>query len=522
MKTWSGIIFSCAASAAFTYPANPAPVAPGDLDVSFGDTGKVTTAIGTVNDEARSVAIQSDGKILVAGNSNIASLNNFAVVRYDYDGSLDTSFNGTGKVTTKIGSGQHDAAESVAVQSDGMILVAGYTNNGTYGVFAVARYNANGNLDATFNGTGKVTTAIGGYASGGFSVAIQSDGRILVAGHSYNGADDDFALVRYNPNGSLDATFNGTGKVTTDISGNQDEGEDVAIQNDGKILVTGGAGNGTSRDFALVRYNADGSLDTTFNGTGKVITDIGGYYDGGESVAIQNDGKILVAGYSYNNPPNPSNNFALARYNADGTLDTTFHGTGSVTTHIGSFRDEGRSVAIQGDGRILVAGSSQYNAGSYNFAVVRYEGDFDEDGDGVANQYETGTGMYVSPTDTGTSSTNPDSDRDGLTDGQEVYRIHSNPNVPDTDGDGFDDGFEVSTGFSPTSAASTPDALSSALPAVEFRFNAANGISYRIEASFDLQQWTTIETPAIGNGGVVRRLYFIDGQPKRFFRSRRN
>ena len=146
----------------------------------------------------------------------------------------------------------------------------------------------------------------------------------------------------------------------------------------------------------------------------------------------------------------------------------------------------------------------------------------DTDGDEVLDKYETGTGIYVSPTNTGTSLTNPDTDGDGLTDGQEVNIYHSNPNLPDTDGDGFDDGFEVTTGFSPTSAASTPDALSSIRTAAEYRFNAANGISYRIEAFTDFTNWSTIETNIIGSGGVITRFYSIEGQPRRFFRSRRN
>ena len=146
----------------------------------------------------------------------------------------------------------------------------------------------------------------------------------------------------------------------------------------------------------------------------------------------------------------------------------------------------------------------------------------DTDGDGIPDRYETGTGIYVSPTNTGTSPTNPDSDGDGLNDGEEVNIYHTDPNKKDTDGDGWDDLFEITTGFDPTSAASNPDTVSSIRVAAEYRFNAALGVSYRIEASTDLATWTTIETPVIGTGGVITRFYSIDGQPKRYFRSRRN
>jgi len=146
----------------------------------------------------------------------------------------------------------------------------------------------------------------------------------------------------------------------------------------------------------------------------------------------------------------------------------------------------------------------------------------DGDNDGIADIYETGTGIYVSPLNTGTSPTVADTDGDGLTDGAEMYQYGSNPNIKDTDGDGFEDGFEVLTGFDPTSSSSTPEAFSSMLPAVEFRFNAANGISYRIESSTDLSNWSTVEASITGAGGTVVRFYSIEGQSRKFYRARRN
>ncbi|MCX6875946.1 MAG: hypothetical protein NTW21_19380 [Verrucomicrobia bacterium] len=362
-------------------------------------------------------------------------------------------------------------------------------------------------LDLSFGGTGKVTTNFGGSYDQAYSVALQSDGKIVVAGYSSN----DFAVVRYNPNGSLDTTFNVSGKVLTDFGGDPNWGRSVAVQGDGKILLAGTISGGS----AMARYNTNGTLDTSFNGTGKVITTISNGV-----CALQRDGKIVLAGTTPNDSPGNSYDFAMVRYRADGSLDTTFSPTGYVTTDFTGGSDSVAGVVMQNDGRIVVAGSS-HKAAVGSFAVARY-GSPDTDGDGILDEYETGTGVYVSPENTGTSPTNPDTDGDGLNDGQEVYAHHSNPHLRDTDGDGFEDDFEVQTGFSPILATSVPDAASSIRLAVEYRFNAGSGLTYRIESSTNLTDWTTVETNIIGTGGVINRFYSIEGQPQQFFRSRRN
>jgi uncharacterized delta-60 repeat protein len=356
----------------------------GDLDTTFDGDGKVTTDLvfgENLNDRASSVAIQSDGKIVVAGYSSGSGIHDFALVRYNSDGSLDTTFDGDGKVTTDFGAG--DSAYSVAIQSDGKIVVAGFSFNGRNGDFALARYNSNGSLDTTFDGDGKVTMDFGGedYAS---SVAIQSDGKIVVAGSSQKTLNSpyDFALARYTSNGILDTTFGSNGKVTTDF-GSYDTASSVAIQSDGKIVVAGESLRSPQYDFALARYDSDGSLDTTFDSDGKVTTDFGGDYDGAFSVAIQIDGKIVVAGGSDNS--SSRNDFALARYESNGNLDTTFDGDGKVTTDFGGNDEGAKSVAIQSDGKIVVAGHSG-NIGSTDFQLARYNsnGSLDTtfDGDG--------------------------------------------------------------------------------------------------------------------------------------------
>lgn len=367
MKTTIRILatLACAGLAAFRHTTIAAP---GDLDLTFGGTGKVTTVIGSSFSSANSVAVQADGKIVISGSSYNGIKYDSTLVRYNANGSLDMSFNGTGNVTTDFGSDTSNGS-GVALQSDGKIVVAGHSQIVNNQDFAVARYNANGSLDMSFNGTGKVTTAIGSGNDTGRAVAIQSDGKIVVAGESKVGNASDFALVRYNVDGSLDTTFNGTGKVTTAIGTSEDRGYSVAIQSDGKIVVAGDTYNGTNYDFALVRYNADGSRDPSFNGNGKVSTDFGGSNDSGYGVAVQSDGKIVIAGSS---GTGSNTKFAVARYNVNGGLDTTFNGTGKVTTTIDINGDSGSSVAVQSDGKIVVAGTSGISYPYYDFALVRY------------------------------------------------------------------------------------------------------------------------------------------------------
>jgi uncharacterized delta-60 repeat protein len=358
----------------------PAWAADGDLDTSFGTGGKVTTPIGSGNDEAWSVVLQSDGKIIAAGYSHNGANNDFAVARYNADGSLDTSFGTGGKVTTPIGS-ENDTAYSVVLQSDGKIVAVGNSHNGTNFDFAVARYNADGSLDTSFGTGGKVTTPIGSISETAYSVAVQSDGKIIAAGSAYIISGTDFAVVRYNADGSLDTSFDTDGIVTTQIGSGTDEAKSVVLQSDGKIILAGYS-VGTNRDFAVARYNADGSLDTSFDTDGKVTTLIRSANDEAYSVVLQSDGKIIAAGYSHNGA---NSDFAAAKYNADGSLDTSFDTDGKVTTPIGSGDDLAYSVVLKSDGKIIAVGYS-HNGANRDFAVARYNADgsldtsFDTDG----------------------------------------------------------------------------------------------------------------------------------------------
>ena len=336
----------------------------GTLDTSFGTGGKLVTDIGSrTNDFGYSVTVWAD-KILVAGESN----GDFAVVRYNANGTLDTSFGTGGKLVTDIGSGSFDRGYSVIMQGD-KIVVAGYSDSGGSDNFAVVRYNTNGTLDNSFGTGGKLVPAIGsGTNDVGQNVTVQADGKIVVAGYSGNGSSANFAVVRYDANGSLDAGFGTGGKLATDIgNATEDQGNSVIMQGD-KIVVAGFSTSGGSNNFAVVRYDTNGTLDTGFGTDGKLVTDIGsGTNDFGNSVTVQDD-KIVVAGYS---DSGGSNNFAVVRYNTNGTLDTTFDTDGKLVTDIGSStNDVGRSVTVQADGKIVVAGTSDNN-----FAVVRYNTD---------------------------------------------------------------------------------------------------------------------------------------------------
>ena len=360
----------------------------GSLDTGFGLGGKVTTSIGLSNDEGKALVLQSDGKIVVAGESKIGTYLDFAVVRFNTNGSLDTSFGTGGKVTTSIGSSD-DRGNAVALQSDGKIVVVGSSKNPDGSIdFAVVRYNASGSLDTSFGPAGVfgagglVTTSITGRDSG-TAVALQSNGKIVVGGSSFldTGLGQPFKsavkVVRYNTNGSLDNSF-GTGGIASPIpilaDGNiatEDTCNALALQIDGKVVVAGFIGIGsTSRFFGVKRLNTDGNLDTNFGTGGRVNTSISSSkIDGANALVLQSDGKIVVAGYTYNLP---NNNIAVVRYTPNGSLDTGFGNVGKVTTSIGLDSSVGNAVALQSDGKIVVAGTSS-NGSNTDFAVVRYQ-----------------------------------------------------------------------------------------------------------------------------------------------------
>lgn len=356
----------------------------GALDLSFNTSGKVVHSLGTFDDDIYAVAVQPDGKIVAAGHSYQSGHYVFALTRYNSDGSLDNSFDTDGKVST-IFSAADAKAKALAIQSDGKIVVAGLSSDGSVERFAVARYNTNGSLDNTFDSDGKVTTVVGTGWSGAHSVAIQSDGKIITTGYCSVGSNQDFALVRYNSDGSLDNTFSGDGIVTTDVATKTDVPFAIKLQGDGKIVVSGYAQNISDYDFALLRYLDNGDLDKTFDTDGIVLTKIvGSFHEYGNCLDIQSDGKIVVAGGT----DNTFYDFVVARYLSNGSLDNSFDGDGisKVDYVTGTNEGEPLAIKIQSDGKIILAGHVAFGS-DMNFAVLKFKSngsaDSTFDGDGL-------------------------------------------------------------------------------------------------------------------------------------------
>ena len=338
----------------------------GSADVAGFKGGIVTTDIGSRSLSGNAVAIQPDGKIVVAGIAfnphpkptdypgSPTDFRQFAVVRYNPDGSLDNTFHGDGKVTTAFA--LKAEAQDIGVQPDGKIVVTGFAYSQQPGTFdwAIARYNRDGSLDSTFSEDGKLTLNPNTYSGSVTSLVISADGKLIIGGYSTSGSNSGgFTLLRLNADGSLDGSF-GNGGIVTTVIGPGSEIWAMSIDAADRIVAAGNSGGGAN--FALARYNSNGSLDTSFDGDGIVTTSFGAQLQFATAVAIQWDGKIIAAGWVRDEFNAGYDNFAVARYNPDGSLDTSFDGDGRVVTDSGSIYDEAAAVSVQRDGTIIVAG----------------------------------------------------------------------------------------------------------------------------------------------------------------------
>ena len=284
------------------------------------------------------------------------------------EGNLDNSFGNNGIVITTISTG-NDQILASKIQSDGRILAAGHVYNGTNYDFAIARYKVDGKLDTSFNLNGKVTFGVGIENDFVYSMVIQNDGKILIGGQSISSSKGYFALARVNLNGSLDNSFGNNGKVVTSLSGKKDLAYAIAIKDD-KIILAGYSTINNGNSIAIARYNINGEIDTTFNRTGKLIKKITiDSLNEIQSIAIQPNGKIVIAGFSGSSTVSK---FLIARYNEQGTLDTGFAKKGYTLTDFGNSYNRISSVAILNDGKILACGTVSSLFG-YEFALVKYK-----------------------------------------------------------------------------------------------------------------------------------------------------
>lgn len=354
-----------------------AMAAPGDLDPAFGNGGIVLTNVLPGREAGSAIAVQSDGKIVVAGTASEFPFGteNFAVVRYNTDGSLDNTFGTNGVVVTDFATSS--GTVGIAIQPDGKIVVAGTVlgPNATDD-FGIIRYMPDGMLDLTFGNGGKVTTDFFGDFDGADSVAVQPDGRILVAGLAKMvGVPSDFAVVRYETNGDLDAAFGNGGKATVDFFGAADICRTMALHPNGSIVLAGFAfqGGGVPADFAVAILDPSGSPDPTFGVQGKVTTDFFGSNDEASAVAVQADGKIVVAGRA--NDVGMGSDFGIVRFAPDGSLDGSFGVGGKTTTDFFGMGESANAMAIQPDGKIVAVGLISMGGTDLDFGVARYKTD---------------------------------------------------------------------------------------------------------------------------------------------------
>jgi uncharacterized delta-60 repeat protein len=356
--------------------------AAGDLDPTFGNGGRVRTDIMRSTDLANAIAIQADGKAVVVGQAykhNDFSDEDFVITRYNTDGTLDSSFGSGGKVRTNF-PGLAAVPSAVVVQPDGRIVVAGgaFPLFTFLGDFRLVRYNPNGSRDTSFGDDGIVATTFPGDGSYAFAVTLQPDGKIVAAGTDFvdfnpgEMSDTDFALARYNPDGSLDATFGNGGTVTTDFATNEDDAFSVLIQPDGKIVAVGSANTGANfYDFAGARYLGNGALDTDFGAGGRIATDFGARgFDRAHAAALQSNGSIVAAGFAIS-IDGGRQNFGLARYTSNGVLDTSFSGDGLTQIDFGSCCQSAYAVLLQADGKIVTVGYPNSESSDSDFLHAR-------------------------------------------------------------------------------------------------------------------------------------------------------
>ncbi len=348
----------------------------GSIDSSFGFQGAATKMVGINSLPIISVAIQQDGKIVAGGiiQEPYHSDTHFALVRFNNNGDVDSTFGKNGLVVTtfqNIGDQQEQLCK-LLIKPDGKILAGGYSFN-SFGAglpvsVVMAQYNKNGSYDSSFGTNGTVISSSSKGSGSGFTMVLGSGNKIVAGGPHGNSS---FAAIEFKSNGSIDSTFGKNGFGDTAISF---FGKDQLLQRDGKIIFVGNIIVARQEVIALLRYNSNGTFDTTFGNNGKVTTPISNFHNGATSAHLDSNGKILVSGYVYQTSSQRSADFVLLRYNPNGTLDSTFGKGGIILTDFSGNEDVSNSSAIQSDGKIVLAGISRDSTKAYSsyLALARY------------------------------------------------------------------------------------------------------------------------------------------------------
>ena len=367
----------------------------GTLDSTFGMGGVFIYDGKNGDDCGRLAAVQTDGKIVLTGYSSNGENSDILVMRVNSDGTLDKSFGSKG-ISIYDNSNREDYGRAIAIQTDGKIVVTARSTGDSTSIAIILRYNGNGTLDTTF-GTNGVVRYEGGQGNDGFrDVVIQADGKIVVSGYTKNASGFDVLTARYNVKGLLDNAFGTSGVVTYDGGYGNNGARGIAIQSDGKIVVSGSEYNGTDLDVLVLRYNPDGTSDKAFGTNGMVSYDSGNGDDNGRRLAIQSGNKIVVTG---NTPNGTDGNVLILRYNGNGSADGAFGSNGVVNLNIVMGDNFGEGVAIQEDKKILIAGGSS-NGTDNEVMLLRVLGAADQSGgssDGGCFIQTAGSGFWPGP-----------------------------------------------------------------------------------------------------------------------------
>jgi uncharacterized delta-60 repeat protein len=350
----------------------------GVIDLSLGTGGKAFYPISdTLSFFPASTAIQQDGKIICVGSIGTAFTgSDFITIRLNQNGTVDPSFGNGGYVITAFG--EADRATCIAIQKDGKILIAGYSGPASRkeNDFVIARLNQDGTPDLGFDTDGKLITSFSTYDSYLWSIVLQPDGKILVGGDfdkTSTNDNYDFVVARYNTDGSPDNSFGINGWVNTDL-GRNERIFALALYPDGRIAGAGLASNLVYARFGVVRYKPDGRLDSSFNGTGTIVLSTRPGFEAARSVVIQDDGRIIIGGYSARGDA-LSFDKTLIRFNENGLLDNSFGVNGIVLSTTGVSNNNIGNILLQQDNKIVLTGTATIGDGNVNYVVSRYKQD---------------------------------------------------------------------------------------------------------------------------------------------------